>query len=63
VEPVSKAQQRQLFYDPLSRYHYLGYSMPFGARLQYLVYTHAPRELVGCLQFSSSAWRLKVRDQ
>jgi hypothetical protein len=63
VEPVTKAQQRQLFCDLLSRYHYLGYTMPFGARLQYLVYTHTPRELVGCLQFSSPAWRLKVRDQ
>jgi len=63
VEPVTKPQQRQLFCDLLSRYHYLGYTMPFGARLQYLVYTHAPRELVGCIQFSSPAWRLKVRDQ
>ncbi|MBS3756930.1 MAG: DUF4338 domain-containing protein [Desulfobacterales bacterium] len=63
VEPVSKPQQRQLFCDLVSRYHYLGYSMPFGARLQYLVYTHTPREVVGCVQFSSPAWRLKVRDQ
>src|SRR6056297_468404 len=63
VEPVTKPQQRQLFYDLLSRYHYLGYTMTFGARLQYLVYTHTPRELVGCIQFSSPAWRLKVRDQ
>jgi hypothetical protein len=63
VEPITKPQQRQLFCDLLSRYHYLGYTMPFGARLQYLVYTHTPRELVGCIQFSSPAWRLKVRDQ
>lgn len=63
VERVEKAEQRRLFCELLSRYHYLGYTMPFGARLQYLVYTHAPREVVGCVQFSSPAWRLKVRDQ
>ena len=38
--------------------------MPFGARLQYLVYVNRPRrEVVGCLQFSSPAWRMKARDR
>lgn len=38
--------------------------MPFGARIQYLVYVNRPRrEVVGCLQFSSPAWRMKARDQ
>ena len=63
VEPVKKPDQRRLFRDLVSRYHYLGYAMPFGARLQYLVYTQSSRDLVACLQFSSPAWRLKVRDQ
>ncbi len=63
VEPVEKPDQRRLFRDLVSRYHYLGYAMPFGARLQYLVYTQSPRDLVACLQFSSPAWRLKVRDR
>lgn len=63
VEQVKKPEQRRLFQELVSRYHYLGYAMPFGARLQYLVYTSVPRDLVGCVQFSSPAWRVKVRDQ
>ncbi len=64
VELVESRQQRQLFQELLSRYHYLGYAMPYGARLQYLVYVRRPRrEVVGCVQFSSPAWRMKVRDQ
>ena len=64
VERVENRQQRQLFQELLSRYHYLGYAMPYGARLQYLVYVTRPwREVVGCVQFSSPAWRMKVRDQ
>src|SRR6056297_1698710 len=34
VESVEKPDQRRLFRDLVSRYHYLGYAMPFGARLQ-----------------------------
>jgi hypothetical protein len=64
VELVKNRKQRQLFKDLVSRYHYLGYAMPFGARLQYLVYVSQPwRQVVGCVQFSSPAWRMKVRDQ
>jgi len=64
VELVESGQQRQLFRELLSRYHYLGYAMPYGARLQYLVYVTRPRrEVVACVQFSSPAWRMKVRDQ
>ena len=64
VQLVKSAKQRQVFKDLVSRYHYLGYAMPFGARLQYLVYVSRPRgQVVGCVQFSSPAWRMKVRDQ
>jgi hypothetical protein len=64
VQLVESRQQRQLFKDLVSQYHYLGYAMPYGARLQYLVYVSRPRrEVVGCVQFSSPAWRIKVRDQ
>ncbi len=50
-DPVA---ERQLFKGLLSRYHYLGYAMPYGARLQYLVHVSRPRhEVVGCVQFSS----------
>jgi hypothetical protein len=61
---VKSAEQRQLFKDLIGRHHYLGYAMPFGARLQYLVYANRPRrQVVGCVQFSSAAWRMKARDQ
>jgi hypothetical protein len=64
VEQVETREQRDLFRDLLSRYHYLGYAMPFGARLQYLVFARRPRrEVIGCVQFSSPAWRMKPRDQ
>jgi hypothetical protein len=64
IELVERRPQRQLFEELLSRYHYLGYTMPYGARLQYLLYVSRPRrEVVGCVQFSSPAWRMKARDQ
>lgn len=64
IELVKNAKQRQLFKDLVGRHHYLGYAMPFGARLQYLVYTNKlRRQVVGCVQFSSPAWRMKARDQ
>jgi len=64
VELVQSRQQRELFKELASRYHYLGYAMPYGARLQYLCYVSRPRrQVVGCMQFSSPAWRMKLRDQ
>jgi len=64
IERVKSREQRDLFKDLLSRYHYLGYAMPFGARIQYLVHVTRPRrEVVGCIQFSSPAWRMKARDR
>jgi hypothetical protein len=64
VERIESREQRELFKDLLARYHYLGYAMPFGARIQYLIYVSRPRrQVVGCLQFSSPAWRMKARDQ
>jgi len=64
IQRVQSREQRDLFRNLLSRYHYLGYAMPFGARLQYLIHVTRPRrEVVGCIQFSSPAWRMKARDQ
>lgn len=63
VRPVIDDAQRRLLRELVGQHHYLGYAPPFGARLQYLVYVHRPRsEVVGCVQFSSPAWRMKVRD-
>jgi hypothetical protein len=63
-ERVRAAAQRELFRELVGRYHYLGHAMPFGAHLRYLVYISTPvRRVVGCVQFSSAAWRIAVREQ
>ena len=63
-EQVREPAQRLLFRELLGRYHYLGHTVPFGAQLRYLVYASRPaRAVVGCLQFSSPAWRMAARDR
>ena len=64
LERVQVPEQRALFRELVGRYHYLGHAMPFGAHLRYLVSLCTPvRRVVGCVQFSSAAWRIAVRDQ
>ena len=64
VERVCEPAQRLLFRELVGRYHYLGHRVPFGAQLRYLVFASRPRRaVVGCLQFSSPAWRMAVRDR
>ena len=61
---VATPEQRMLFRELVGRYHYLGHAVPFGAHLRYLVVASRPeRTVVGCLQFSSPAWRMAVRDR
>jgi hypothetical protein len=63
LEAVETAEQRLLFRELIGRHHYLGHAVPFGAHLRYLVYASRPtRAVVGCVQFSSPAWRMAVRD-
>lgn len=63
LEAVATADQRLLFRELVGRHHYLGHAVPFGAHLRYLVYASRPeRTVVGCVQFSSPAWRMAVRD-
>ena len=61
LEPVQSAEQRSLFRELIGRYHYLGYAVPFGAHLRYFIYTGD--QMLGCMQFSSPAWRMAVRDE
>ncbi len=52
-----------LFKELLDRYHYLGYRVPFGASLRYLVRSQqAPDQILACLLWSSPAWRMAARD-
>lgn len=63
IEAVETADQRLLFRELVGRHHYLGHAVPFGAHLRYLVYASRPaRRVVGCVQFSSPAWRMAARD-
>jgi hypothetical protein len=64
MERVQTGEARQLFRELVGRYHYLGHAVPFGAHLRYLIYAHVPeRTVLSCIQFSSAAWRIAVRDE
>ena len=64
LEPVGHDNDRLLFRELVGRYHYLGHTVAFGAHLRYLLYVTQPeRQVVGCLQFSSPAWRMAARDR
>ncbi len=62
--PVSTKEERALWRDLVERHHYLGHRVPFGAHIRYLIRVHHPEPVVvGCLQFSSPAWRMAARDR
>lgn len=64
LEAVDKPVEQALFRELVGRYHYLGYRLPYGAQLRYLVFASQPRrQVVGCVQFSSPAWRMAARDR
>jgi len=64
LEPVNSPADQELWREWMQRYHYLGYSIPFGAHLRYFVKVMAPEPVrVGALQFSSPAWRMAAREQ
>lgn len=60
---VENKDQRQLWYEYVDRYHYLGYRLPFGAQLRYFIKSGAKDDILGCFQFSSPAWKMAPRDQ
>lgn len=61
LERVCTADRHRVWRELVGRFHYLGYAMAFGASMRFLVLDRAGRFL-GCLQYSSPAWRIKVRD-
>ncbi len=61
---VTSAEERALWRELLERYHYLGHRVPFGAHLRYLIRIEdSSQTVVGCLQYSSGAWRMQARDR
>lgn len=60
---VENTEGRELWKELVDRYHYLGFKVPFGACVPYLVLVKRPEpRVVGCLQFSSPAWKVEARD-
>lgn len=60
---IDNRADRVLFQQYIQRYHYLGYRIPYGAQLRYFVHSSAPSNpLLGCLLFTSAAWRMAPRD-
>jgi hypothetical protein len=54
----------RLFREWIERYHYLGYHVPFGAHLRYLVRSERCLDRVlACLLWSSPAWKMAERDR
>jgi len=63
VVPISGKEDNARWRAMVDRHHYLGHKVPFGAHIRYFVRVHAPEPvIVGCLQFSSPAWRMAARD-
>ena len=69
VEPIGlrlvhSPEDRQLWRELVGRYHPQGHRVPFGASLRYLVEVARPwPAVVACLQLSSPAWKMAVRDR
>jgi hypothetical protein len=64
LRKVTTKAQRELWYEYVDRYHYLGYQLPFGAQLRYFIESgNGENLIVGCLQFSSPAWKMAARDR
>ena len=61
LQRVQTPAQRRTWRALIERHHYLGHRVPFGAHLRYLIQA-APGTILGCLQFSSPAWRMRARD-
>jgi len=64
IELVETTAGRKLIEQYIHRYHYLGYRVPYGAQLRYLVRAgKAPHPVLGCLLFTSAARRMAPRDR
>jgi len=61
---VCDSEGIRLWNSFIERYHRLGYKRPFGAHQRYFIWTGTePKQRLGCLLFSASAWALAERDK
>ena len=58
---VQGTAQSRLWNEYIARYHYLGYTPMSGAQLRYNFF--AGEQLVACISFGASAWKLKDRER
>jgi hypothetical protein len=57
-------EEQALWRELIHQHHYLGYRVPFGAHIRYFIESgRNPAVTLGCIQFSSPAWRMKARDR
>jgi hypothetical protein len=63
IQPGQDGDSR-LWTELIERYHYLGYRVPVGANLRYLVRSaRYPGRVLACLLWTSPAWKMAVRDR
>ena len=60
LKPITNNDQRDLWDDVVSRYHYLGHRKMPGRRLKYLVLSG--ERLIGAISFRAASINLEVRD-
>ena len=58
---VGAGANSRLWNEFIARYHYLGYTPMSGSQLRYNVF--AGEQLVACISFGASAYKLKARDR
>ncbi len=61
LEIIKDRERVNLWNEYVSRYHYLGYSQPFGYVMRYFIKNG--HEILGCLLFSGAAKSMRVRDE
>ena len=59
---VRHGPESALWNELTQRYHYLGYRVPVGANLRYLVRSVSADQVLGCMLWSSPAWKMAPRD-
>jgi hypothetical protein len=62
LQLIEDVAGRHLFQQYIQRYHPLGYRVPYGAQLRYLVHAQS-QEVLACLLFTSAAWKMAPRDR
>jgi hypothetical protein len=60
VTASGNKKAESLWNELVERYHYLGYGVPVGPHIKYIV--HLDGENVACMAFSGAAWKIAVRD-